>query len=272
MDSSTIRDIAEESATEVPAETPVISEPKAPETPQEENFAEPVDPKALAKMSPEELLEVRKNWERAYTAKRQKETAEIKAYQQRIAELETHAPQTEQVQVKADEAQRQVELGQMSVPEYTEYVKGLMADEARKIAREEYQTLHTEEREQQLAQKALTDFTSTDARLSETSPDYDELFATEVKRELAELLDKHMAEHSSYTGFDAKALTKQIVERKDEALDSIIKTRTQQSTQAAKMREAKMRKTEVRGSSSDGQRTEGDSIRSILLETLDGAA
>lgn len=273
-DNSSFRDIAQEAAGEV--EAPVTQPEVKPEVeqPQEESFTEPVDEKAVESMTPQQLLEMRKNWERAYTAKRQKETAELKEYQKKIAELESR-PQTatQAVQEKAEEAKRQVEVGEMSVEEYTKYMQELNAQQAREIAREEYKAIHKEEVEQQLATKALEDFTSTDDRLNPNHPDHagNESFATEVQRELAELLDKHMAEHGTYQGFDTKALTKAIIERKDTELDNIIKTRTQQSTQAAKMREAKLRKTEVRGTSSDSQHVGGNSIRDILSDTVNGS-
>lgn len=288
MTDSSFREIAEESAAEVkPVETPAPSEaqPSAPveknEAPAEvvENFAEPVDEKSLESMTPQQLMEVRKNWERAYTQKRQKETQEIKELQRQIAELKQVKPQPPtqpqtpgQAQQLADEAKRQVELGNMSVPEYTEYIKKLMSEEARQIAREEYQTLQKQSKEEQLAQKASEAFTNADPRFNEHSPDFDEKYRTEVQRELAELLDQHLADHDgSYEGFDAATLTKQIVERRDKEIDEIIKLRTQQSTQAAKMREAKLRKAEVRGSTADSQKLGGDSIRSILTEAVDSA-
>lgn len=273
-DNSSFRDIAQEATAEGEVKEPVTQPEVAPEVEQtqEESFTEPVDEKSLEKMTPAQLLEVKKNWERAYTAKRQKETAELKEYQRKIAEYESR-PQTPvvDVQEKAQEAKEQVELGNMSVEEYTKYLQDLNAEQARQIAREEYKAIHKEEVEGQLATQALSDFKSTDPRLDDNGPDHNETFAVDVKRELAELLDKHMAEHETMQGFDTKALTKAIIERKDAEMDNIIKTRTQQSTQAAKMREAKFKKTEVRGTSSDSQHIGGDSIRSILTDTLNGS-
>jgi hypothetical protein len=271
-DSSSFRDIAQEAAEPVEevkeVTQPAVEEPK--EEQSQESFTEPVDEKSLETMTPQQLLEMRKNWERAYTAKRQKETAEIKEYQRKLAELESR-PQTQaSVQEKAEEAREQVEIGNMSVEEYTKYLQDLNAEQARKIAREEYQAIHKEEVETQLAERAVSDFKSVDPRLDDSNPEHNQSFEIDVKRELAELLDKHMAEHETYQGFDTKALTKAIIERKDAELDNIIKTRTQQSTQAAKMREAKMQKTMVRGTSSDSQRIGGDSIRSILSDAVNG--
>jgi len=89
---------------------------------------------------------------------------------------------------------------------------------------------------------------------------------------LADVLDEHLETTGSYKGFDTATVTKQIVERRDQELDDIIKKRTIDSTKAAQMREAKAKKSQVRGSTSNGQPVGGNSFRDILNETLDGAA
>lgn len=276
------KDIVSEAMTEnVEAEVPQETSEAKPdaqveqtEEPQQETFAEKPE---LIGRTPEQLEEIYQNWQKAYTAKRQKETQELKEYQTKLAELEqrsTQAPvqQTANVEQLEQQAREQVELGQMSVSQYTEYMKTLMAEQAREVAREEYQTLIAQQREDQLMEKAQEQFSSADSRLNEHAPDFDETFRDEVQRELSEKLDAHLAEKGSYTGFDAHALTKEIVARRDAQLDELIKKRTIQSTQAAKMRDAKARKSEVRGSTNDGQSIGGDSFRSILSETLDSAA
>jgi hypothetical protein len=280
-DSSTFRDIATDVATEAvdqPQETsqePSVANEAPTETPQpEETFAEKGE---LKGRSPEELEETYQNWQKAYTAKRQKETQELKEAKQKLAELEQRfaqhpQPQGQGIEKRAQDAQRQVELGNMSVPEYTEYVQDLMAEKAREIAREEYQNIHKQEKDQQLALKAVEDFNNADPRLNEHTPEFDETFQAEVQREVADLVQKHLDEFNSYEGLDVITLTKQIIERRDKQLDEIIKKRTQQSTQAAKMRDAKAKKSEVRGTTSPSQRVGGDSIRSVLEDALDSAA
>jgi len=282
MTDTPFKDVAEEAMSETveveaKAETPEVQpdaqvEPK--EETQEETFTEKTD---LTGKTPEQLEETYQNWQKAYTAKRQKETQELKEYQAKIAELEkrvTTPPPAPKADVDGLEqrAREQVELGNMSVQQYTEYMQSLMAEQAREVAREEYQTMISQEREEGLANKALEQFEATDSRLNQHAPEFDESFKNEVQRELAELLDEHLEETGSYQGFDAQSLTKQIVERRDKALDDIIKKRTIQSTQAAKMREAKAKKSQVRGSSQDGQSISGNSIRGILSEAMDSAA
>lgn len=282
-DNSTFREIAEESAVDVSEKSDTsesvkegVAEPTQSEEQKTETFIEDKD---LTGMTPEQLLATKKEWEKAYTIKRQKETAQLKEYQAKIAELESlrsQAPVQPQnghsIEDRANEAYRMANLGQMSIEDYTQYMQDLNAERAREIAREEYENLHKAERETRLAEDSLEKFRSADPRLDENSPDFDEYFKSEVQREIADLLDQHLEQHQSYEGFDAAALTKQIVERRDKQIDEIIKKRTQQSTQAAKMRDAKLRKSEVRGTTSQSQQVGGNSFRSILSETLDGAA
>lgn len=274
-DTPNIRDMVSESIPEVEAE--VVETPEAQpsatvetkeEAPQTESFTEKGD---LTGKTPEQLEEIYQNWQKAYTTKRQTETQQLKELQAKIAELEGRTQQVQTVEQKAETAREQVELGQMTVPEYTEYIQSLVIEKAREAAQQEYKTMIAEEREQQLASKALEQFQGADPRLDKNSPEHNEKFAIEVQRELADELDKHLEKTGSYDGFDAATLTKQIVDRRDAELDEIIKKRTIQSTQAAKMRDAKARKSEVRGSAADGQSIGGNSIRNILSEAVDSA-
>lgn len=273
-DTPNIRDMVSES---MPVEAEVVETPETQpsatveikeETPQTEAFAEKGD---LAGKTPKQLEEIYQNWQKAYTTKRQTETQEIKELQAKIAELESKPKQAQTVEQKAEVAREQVELGRMTVPEYTEYIQSLVIEKAREAAQQEYKTMIAEEREQQLAMKAMEQFQSADQRLNEHSPEYNETFKIEVQRELAEELDKHLENTGSYDSFDAATLTKQIVERRDKELDEIIKKRTIQSTQAARMRDAKAKKSEVRGTAADGQSIGGNSIRNILSEAVDSA-
>lgn len=244
------------------AQAPVVEETK------EEVFAEKGD---LKGKTPEELEETYANWQKAYAAKRQKETAELRELKAKIAEIESKTKVESQgnTQDKVDEAQKQVELGNMTMTEYTQYVRSLLAEDARRIAREEVTAVTTEQKEQSYQERAVNDFRQADPRLDENSPEYNESYANDIRRELADALDEHLEKTGSYKGFDTKSIAKQVIERRDAEIDEIIKKRTQQSTQAAKMREAKIRKSEVRGTTVDSQRIGGDSIKDILAETVE---
>lgn len=269
------RDVVEESVVEADTESTETQQvqPTATAESQEQTQVEVFAEKGeLAGKTPEQLEQTYEAWQKAYTAKRQKETQELKEYQAKLAELEqklaTQPQGGQPVEQRAAMAQEQVELGNMTVPQYTEYIKEL----SKEAAREEYKALMSEEREQQLASKAVEQFQSADPRLNEHNPEFAEGFRDEVRREIADLLDKHLADTGSYQGFDSLTLAKQIVERKDRELDESIKKRTLQSTQAAKMREAKAQKASVRGSTANSASLGGNSIRDILSEAVDSAA
>jgi len=276
-DSPSFREIAEESVMQE-EETPETSvaqvQTEQPETTQEEVFAEKGE---LAGRTPEQLEEIHKNWQRSYTEKRQKETHQLKELQAELEMLRNQpqapsVPQDTSVQERAEEAQQALDVGQMTVSQYTDYMRDLAIEEARNAARDEFQTQVTTQREETLAETALDKFQTADTRLSTFSPEFNESFRDEVQRELADVLDEHLETTGSYKGFDTATVTKQIVERRDQELDDIIKKRTIDSTKAAQMREAKAKKSQVRGSTSNGQPVGGNSFRDILNETLDGAA
>lgn len=281
-DTQSFRDVVVEATKEV--ETPKVEAPEVTEAATEvtkeqpdteESFAEKGD---LSGKTPEQLEEIYKNWQRSYTEKRQKETQRQKELEAKIAELESkmvQPAQTQQVvptQEKAEAARQALDLGQMTVNQYTDYMRDLAREEARQVAKQEYGELIKTQHEEQLQSKAVSDFENADPRLNEHSPEADKEYREEVRREVAELLDKHLLEHGTYAGFDTTKVTKQIIEAKDKKLDELIKKRTIQSTQAAKMREAKSRKSEERGTTSNSQPVGGDSIRNILQDAVDSAA
>lgn len=273
-DNSTFREIVEETSQDLTSEeteevkAPEESTPKVEQPEKVETFAEPVDEKSLAGMTPQQLLEIRKNWEAAYTKKRQAETQELKELREKALRYEQSSKQQPPIEQKQEEAIEQVNLGNMTIEQYTEY----MRQEAIKAAREETMNAVSEREEKTLATQAESDFYSVDERLNTNGPNSDEVFAREVRREIAELLDQHLAETGSYRGFDTKTLTKEIVERKDKEIDDIVRKRTQVSVQTAKMRDAKLKKSEVRGTTSDSKKIGGESFRDILNETVDAGA
>lgn len=286
-DNSTFRELIEESAQEVTSKEEVsekdtditesaekVEQPEKSEQPEKvESFTDPVDEKSLQEMSPAKLLELRKNWEAAYTKKRQAETQELKELREKALQYEQQLAQRQQVsEQKKEQAAEQVSLGNMTPEQYVEFIRQEAIKDAIAAAREETQKAVVEREEQSLAQQAMSEFTSTDERLDPNNPNHDEVFTREVTREIAELLDKHLEETGSYRGFDTKALTKEIVNRRDKEIDDIVRKRTEASIKTAKMRDAKLKKSEVRGTTSDSKKIGGESFRDILLETVDAAA
>lgn len=268
-----------ETKVETPAqvETPVTPEPdKTPEQPQEEvqKFAEDVD---LTGLTPEQLLETKKEWERKYTHKRQQETAELKAMREELEALKASKPQAPAQQQEASQLPTREQViqafkqGQINGQQYQDYMSEIAREEARQVAREEFETLQAqqlEKLEQEYQEQHLQVFVSADPRLAENTPEEDPALRNEVQAKLADKLDKYMSENGTSKGFDASGLTKQFVQEYDKRIDELVKTRTQQSVQAARMRDAKMKKAEIRGTNAPSVSTSGNSLRSILEESM----
>lgn len=282
-----IREVLDEVVTDSEAEEVVeeqpIEEPKAedqqPEVTQEEveAFTEKGE---LQGKSPEELEEIYKNWQRSYTEKRQAETQELKKLRAELEKLKTSTPKPEPVkdersvsQIREDigQAQEAVQLGQMSVAEYTEHMRKLMAEEARQIAREEFTTLSTQEKEQSYQEQAYQAFIAADdkGRLNADSPTADEALIREVQEHLATELSKYMEEKGTAKGFDAGTLAKQKVDEYDARLDELVKKRTKQSTQLAQARAVKAQKSSTRGSNAKSSSSSSKSIRDVLSEVVE---
>jgi hypothetical protein len=278
----TPREVLDEVITESEAEVQPVEESQPvdqqSETSQEEveTFAEKGE---LQGRTPEELEEIHKNWQRAYTEKRQRETQELKQYREELERLK--AAQTQQTDQKSvsqihnemGQAQEDLQLGQMSVQEYTDYMRNLMQEEARAIAREEFSTLTTQQREEQYQESAYQEFISADerGRLNANSPTADEALIKDVQDFLAVELQKHIDETGSAKDFPAGKLAKERISAYDARIDEIVKTRTKQSTQLAQARAVKAQKSSTRGSNAQSAPTHGTSIRDTLLEAVEQA-
>lgn len=283
MTDTPIKEVLDEVVNESePVETQPVEESKAvdqqPEITQEEveTFAEKGE---LQGRTPEELEEIYKNWQRAYTEKRQKETQELRALREQLEQRKVEKPTSDEsrsvAQIRQDmgQAQQDVQLGRMSVEEYTNYMRELMKEEARQVAREEYKEMTTQERESQYQDQAFKEFVSADerGRLDPNSPTADETLSKVVRDYLAEELEKYIQEHRTAKDFPAGKLAKEKTAEYDARIDEIVKTRTKQSTQMAQVRAAKAQKASTRGSDASSAPTSGSSIRDILVETIESS-
>jgi hypothetical protein len=266
----TFRDIAEESVQDSQEETtpvqPQAEEPKEEEHSESEGqeeieaFAEKVP---LTGKTPEELEAIYDKWQKSYQQKRQKETAEIRELRQRNAEYEQRLstqPTTQQVEQAQQDVQQQFELGNLTVEQYTAYMQELSKEAAKAV--------YHEEREQERQETAFQDFIDLDTRLDSDSPTFNERMFKELNLEMSQRLAEHLEKHQTAKGFNAKRIGKEVIERYDKELDEIVKTRTQQSTQAARMRAAKFSKANPQSTSAPSTSTQGKSFRDILEESM----
>lgn len=272
MSDTPIKETLDSVVTESQAPVEEPAEVKAPETTQEEVFAEKGE---LKGKTAEEMEQIHKNWQRAYTEKRHKETQELKAVREELAALkrvQAETPKNEQVpQIRQEmgQAKQDLELGKMTVDEYTQYMRQLMTEEARQIARDEFQSLSSAEKEQQYQDVAFSEFVSADSRLDSNSPTADEALIKVVQDHLAVELEQWIQEKGTAKGFPATKLSKEKTAEYDARLDDIIKNRTKQSTQMAQARAAKAAKASLRGSDASSAPISGSSIRDILTDAVD---
>jgi hypothetical protein len=263
------------------------------ETPKEVNsdqseeveaFAEKVDTKGK---TPEELEEIYQNWNKSYTQKRQKEREELRQLQSRIQELEKLQGQslnTSQVksvskdiespdlQSQQAEAAKQFNLGNMSVEEYTRYVTQLAQEEARR-ATEDIISAREDEKYQE---SALAEFNQLDDRFNvkytnPDSPEYNETYSwmySQVTQQMADALEAYQKENGTSVGFPTKEVAKEAILRFDKYVDSLVKTRVQQSNQVAKTKSLSYAKARPSGTSTSSRPQGKTDLRSLINESF----
>lgn len=265
----------EDGLTSKEAEVAEVEAPEVVETTQETE-TEAIKPFAekpeLKGRTPEELDAIYDDWQKKYTQTRQQEKAELKELRTRLAAIEKKGDtvETPQLQQAKDQVQEDFDLGKLTVQEYTEKMKAIFREDARAIAREEFTNLSKEQNEQTYQEEAFEGFISMDERFNENGPEFNKKMFRELSNEMGDLLDQHIADHGTAKGFDWKGHATKLIQEHDAEIDEIVKKRTQQSTQAAKMRAAKMSKSNPKGTTvAKSSPTQGKSFRDILAEQID---
>lgn len=283
--SSTFRDAVEKNieestvTTEAEPETATKAEPEvAPETEvEEESFA----PKGELKgRTAEELEEIYQNWNKAYTQKRQSETAELKALReekdqlaQRLSGLEGQTstnPQrvAQEYQGEQDDVLQLLQQGRITPAEYHQRLQQIIQSQARAIAREEFEGLSSEHEEASRQQVALSEVVSLDERFNENSPTYDKAMRRSILADVGEELDAYLNIHGKSVGFDHKAVANRLISEWNSRIDAEVKTRTQQSTQVARDKSGKFAKQNPKGSPANSVSTEPKNFRDILADEI----
>lgn len=259
-----------------------VEEPKTQETkPEETEEVKPfADKPDLKGRTPEELESIYQDWNKKYTEKRQKETAEVKEWKAKVSEMEQRLSQVEaagqkiqtpELENKRDEVQKQFDLGNMTVPEYTAYMKELLREEARNIAREEYQNLSTASKDEETQEGAMNDFVSSDDRLNQNAPTFDRFMFKALASEMADLLDEHIKQTGSARGFDSKSYTQKLIQEYDGRYNQEVKNRIKNNNEVVKAQISKFQKITPRGSTQSSQSQEPKSFRDILKDKIDAS-
>lgn len=244
-----------------------------PEATEDEGIKPFADKPPLQGKTPEQLEEIYQNWVKKYTQTRQKETAEQKKYQKEMdqmrKQLESYgtqnvpsAPMSPSVQKAEADAQEQVKLGNMTLDEYTAYVRQAVANDVLS----EVSQMQRAQAEESIQQGFVNDFLSADDRLDQNSPNFSPRFTKFVTLEMADQLDAYMAENGTSQGFPAKELAQKIIAEYDNEANEMMRTRVQSSAQQARSKAASTAKTSPSGTSATTKSTTGRSFRQILEE------
>lgn len=227
----------------------------------------------------EELEEIYSNWNKTYTKTRQQERAELRAAQKELEELRQKVQSVEtqsqrdivspDLERTRDQVQKDFDLGNMSVQDYTAYMTDLAREEARRTAQETFKTLQKEQAEEQYQNKALEAFMS-DETLNPDSPTYDETKFIYMQQHMANAMDAYMqSNNGSAIGFDYMKHINETKTRYDEYINGLVSSRVKTSSEAARAKAKETGKTAVGGNT---QTTVGgkQSLESMLKANMRG--
>lgn len=198
-----------------------------------------------SKMTHDELMQVKKNWESAYTKKRQAEREEI-------AELKR---QLEEKEVKSKEKSKETKpLDQMTHQEYAQYVADMAKAEV-KVA-EDNAYIEAQEKS----------FYEADSRLNQDNPEYDSDLHDLVAMRLSNEREAHEAEGKPIKSFDFIGRTKALITAYDKRIKSIKQNYLQ--------KQSKIARTKTEDFAKDSPKTSGAKTKKksmSLDEALDAA-
>lgn len=245
-------------------------------------FADKVDSKGK---TPEELDEIYNNWNKSYTQKRQKEMAELKSYKEKLQEMETklstiekkgNAIQDPNLHQEQKEVQKQFDMGNLSVEEYTKQMRELVKEDARAIAKEVFSEEFKQQDENTTQNAMLEKFNTVDGRfdnkfINPDSPEFNKTNAwlyQQVAAKMGEELQEHIDRTGTSKGFDVEKTATKHIKEIDGMIDAVLKSRVQASSQNVRARASEAQKSNPRGVASNSQTTEKKGIRELLEENV----
>lgn len=256
-------------------ETPKVETPaEQPETTTQESFSQKMDTKGL---TPEKLEEIYANYQKAYTQKRQKEKEEIRKYQEELRAYKERSQITPQAAATQNtpeqkEVQRQFDLGNLSFEEYTQTMRQLMSEDARRIAKEEFESLYSQRQDGSNQEQMLQRFNALDERFdpkftNPESPEYNKLnhwLYQSVAGELAHALQEHLNETGSSLGFDSDSIAKEAIKRFDSQIDSVVASKVRESTQNAQNKATTVARSAPKGGNAQSTNVGTRNLRELI--------
>jgi len=186
------------------------------ESEAEETFAEKQD---LNGKSPEELEQIYRDWNKAYTQKRQQEREEMKRVREELAQLKTKVPQ-----------EQEKPLNQMTPQELQEH----FARQAQEMVKNAKENSYIESQE-----KA---FYELDPRLNEDDPNYDEYLFYGTAGKVSQLREQYEAEHGTVVGFDFVGEAKRQIDAYDKAVQQRLESKLKRQEEIARKKTEKFNK------------------------------
>jgi hypothetical protein len=229
---------------------------QAPEEGESEEVKPFADKGELKGKTPEELDEIYKDWTKKYTQTRQREREELRTVQQKVQELQTQLEQAQKVSRRdidspdlkqaAHQAQNQLDVGNMTVQEYTTYIARLASEEARRAAQETFVNERQQQEDQSYQDQAVAEMFA-DSRLNPDSPEYDQKMFAFVVSNMEVELDRYLQEHGTSVGFDYKNALNGLKEDYDGYITSLVSQRVRSTTDIARQKARTINATTVSG-------------------------
>ena len=260
-----------------------VEETKVEEKKEEgETFSKRIDPKGL---SPEKLDEIYQGYNKAYTQRRQKEKEEMRKYQEEIASLREQVAKVEKKAENIDspdlkEEKRQLEedfdLGKLSLKEYTIKLREIMREDARRVAKEEFNSMFKSKTDEEYKNQALATFNTLDERFDQRfvnpdSPEFNETNAwmyQNIAGQMSEKLDDYIAKNGTSVGFNTKEEAEKLIKAFDSRIDNIVKNRVKANTQVAKEKATKFQKSALSGKTVNSVTEQSKDLRKSIEENL----
>jgi len=279
LDSENVTNPAVETKPEV-VETPQEKPVEQPQETTQESFSQKIDTKGL---TPEQLEEVYSKYQKAYTQKRQKEKEELRQYQEKLKQYESRSqgeitPRAAATQVTGEqkEVQRQFDLGNLSFEQYTQTMRQLASEDARRIAQEEVNNLLSQREDSANQEQMLQRFNSLDERFDPKftdpeSPEYNKInnwLYSSVASELGHALQAHIDRTGSSKGFDSDGIAKEAIKRFDSYIDSVVTNKIKESTANAQNKAAVVGRSTPQGGSSPSKTIGSRNLRDLISSNL----
>jgi len=227
------------------SESPEAEEAKDTKDDSKESEADFLDVEGdTSKMTHDELMEVKKNWERAYTTKRQTEREEMAELKRQLEDKEVKP------KAKADEKP----LDQMNPQEYAQHVAEMAKAEVAVAGDNAY--IEAQEKS----------FYEADPRLNKDNPTYDGDLHDLVAMRLSNEREVHETEGKPIKSFDFVGRTTELIEAYDKRIKSIKQNYLQ--------KQSKIARTKTEDFAKDSPKTSGAKTKQKKMnldEALDAA-